>query len=61
MAAAAILILHEWLPFRCYISDHHQILHIGASNTAAYCYVPKLEVETVFQDGRGGHLEFLEK
>ncbi len=60
-AAAAILILHKWLPFRCYLSDYHQILHIDVPNTAAYCYMPKLEVEIEIQDGGGGHLEFLEK
>jgi hypothetical protein len=59
MAAAAILFLHKWLPFRCYLSDHHQILHRDASNTATCCKIPKPEVEVEIQDGGGGHLDFL--
>jgi hypothetical protein len=59
MAAAAILFLLKWLPFRCLLSDHHQILHGDASNTATYCKMLKPEVEIKIQDGSGGHLEFL--
>ncbi len=58
MAAAAILFLHNWLPFRCFLSDHHQILHKDASNTAAYCRLQKPEVEIEIQDGGGGHFGF---
>jgi hypothetical protein len=59
MAAAAILFSRLRPPFRCYLSDRHEILHTVASNTATYCKMSKPEVEIEIQDGSGGHLGFL--
>ncbi len=49
MAAAAILNSRFRPPFRCYLSDRHEILQTHASNTATYCKMSKREVKIKIQ------------
>ena len=60
MAAATILNSRFRLPFHCYLSDLHRILHTGAFN-AAVCYTnekPDEEIKTHTECG--GQFGFLE-
>ncbi len=59
MAADAILFSRFWPPFRCYLSDFDKILHTDTFNVAAhYNKSTEPEVESVIQDGGGGHIGF---